>query len=153
MGKDTTFSSRTVIWEVVKEHIEWAPYLGTGYGAYWTGPFPGSPSYVFVPLMHFYPSEAHNGYLDVVNDLGMVGLLCVLVFLFWFMRQALQLMRIDRSQATLYLALLFQQMVMNMSESEWFSRTSTFSVLILATVCLSRGVLEVRQLARSPSRR
>jgi O-antigen ligase len=96
--------------------------------------------------MFFYPTEAHNGYLDVVNDLGIVGLICLLVFLFWYIRQALQLMRIDRNQGSLYLALLLQQMVMNMSESEWFSRTSTFAVLILASVCLSRGLLEFRSL-------
>jgi O-antigen ligase len=94
--------------------------------------------------MWFYPSEAHNGYLETVNDLGLVGLSCVLVFLFWFMRQGLKLMQIDRSQAALYLALLFQEMVINMSESEWFSRTNTFAVLILATFCLSRGLLDVR---------
>jgi len=143
-GKDTTFSSRTVIWDVIKNHIQGAPLLGTGYGAYWLGPFPSSPSYVFVPLMYFYPTEAHNGYLDIVNDLGIVGLLCVLAFVFLFIRQALRLMDTDRSQAALYLGLLFQQMVMNMSESEWFSRTSTFAVLILATTCLARGLLEAR---------
>jgi O-antigen ligase len=99
--------------------------------------------------MYFYPTEAHNGYLDAVNDLGIVGLICVLVFLFWYIRQALQLMRIDRNQASLYLALLLQQMVMNMSESEWFSRGSTFAVLILASICLSRGLLEVRSQAQA----
>jgi exopolysaccharide production protein ExoQ len=143
-GKDTTFSARTVIWKVVKEHIEAAPYLGTGYGAYWVGPFPASPSYVFVSLMYFYPTEAHNGYLDVVNDLGTLGSICLLAYLFWFMRQALQLMRIDRSQGALYLALLFQEMVINMSESDWFSRSSTFAILALGTTCLSRGLLEAR---------
>lgn len=143
-GKDTTFSSRTVIWNVIKEHIQYAPLLGTGYGAYWLGPFPSSPSYVFVPLMYFYPTEAHNGYLDIINDLGVVGLLVVLAFIFMFVRQSLRLMRVDRSQGALYLGLLFQQMVMNMSESEWFSRTSTFAVLILATTCLARGLLEAR---------
>jgi exopolysaccharide production protein ExoQ len=141
-GKDTTFSARTVIWAVVKAHINAAPYLGTGYGAYWLGAVPTSPSYVFMSSMYFYPSEAHNGYLEVVNDLGMLGLMVLLVFLFWFMRQSLQLMRIDRSQAALYLALLFQQMVINMSESDWFSRSSTFAVLALAITCLSRGLLE-----------
>jgi len=142
-GKDATFSARTIIWDVVKEHIKAAPYLGTGYGAYWILS-PTSPSYVFMYLMYFYPTEAHNGYLDIVNDLGFLGLICLLMFLFWFMRQALQLLRFDRSQAALYLALLFQEMVMNMSESEWFSRSSTFAVLFLATTCLSRGLLDVR---------
>jgi exopolysaccharide production protein ExoQ len=143
-GKDTSFSARTVIWNIIKEHIQAAPYLGTGYGAYWLGPVPTSPSYIFLSLMYFYPTESHNGYLEVVNDLGILGLICLLLFLFWFIRQALQLMQIDRSQAALYLALLFQQMVMNMSESEWFSRTSTFAIFILAITCLSRGLFEVR---------
>lgn len=149
-GKDMTFSARTVIWEVVKKHIEAAPYLGTGYGAYWLGPFENSPSYVFVSMMNFYPTEAHNGYLDVVNDIGILGLGCLLAFLFWFVRQALQLMRIDRSQAALYLALLFQQMVMNMSESDWFSRSSTFAIFALGITCLSRALREARLQAQLP---
>jgi O-antigen ligase len=94
--------------------------------------------------MWFYPTEAHNGYLDVMNDLGIVGLICLLVFIVWFIRQALQLMAFDRSQAALYLALLFQETVINMSESDFFSRTSTFAILLLAVTCLSRQLREAR---------
>jgi exopolysaccharide production protein ExoQ len=143
-GKDTTFSSRTIIWQVVKEHIQGAPYLGTGYGAYWVGPLQSSPSYVFVPMMNFYPTEAHNGYLDIMNDLGLVGLLFLSLFVVWYLRQGLQLMRYDRAQAALYLALLFQEMVIDMSESDFFSRTSTFAILLLASTNLSRALVELR---------
>jgi O-antigen ligase len=94
--------------------------------------------------MYFYPTEAHNGYLDIMNDLGYLGLTCLLLFLATYMRQALQLMRIDRNQAALYLALLFQQLVMNLSESEWLARDTTFTILILAVFCLSRGLRESR---------
>lgn len=150
-GKDTTFSARTIIWDVIKEHIRGAPYLGTGYGAYWTGPFPTSPSYVFVPMMFFYPTESHNGYLEIINDLGFLGLACMILFLVWFIRQALQLMAFDRSQAALYLALLFQEMVINMSESDFLSRTSTFAILMLAMTCLSRELFEARLRGRQPA--
>jgi exopolysaccharide production protein ExoQ len=143
-GKDSTFSARTVIWDIVKQHIQTAPYMGTGYGAYWVGLVVKSPSYIFVYLMNFYPTEAHNGYLDVINDLGYLGLICLLVFLATYLRQSVQLLRVDRNQAALYLALLFQEMVMNMSESDWFQRTSTFAVFALASFCLSRQLLEVR---------
>lgn len=139
-GKDATFSARTLIWNVIKQHIQGAPYLGTGYGAYWI-PFPTSPSYVFVSMMFFYPMEAHNGYLETVNDLGFVGLFGLLMFIVLFIRQALRLIPIDRSQAALYLGLLFQEMVINMSESDWFSRTNTFSILLLAAMCLSRALV------------
>jgi exopolysaccharide production protein ExoQ len=141
-GKDMTFSARSIIWDVVKQHSAAAPWLGTGYGAYWTGPNPGSPSYVFLSLMYFYPTESHNGYLEILNDLGRVGLICLLAFLVFFLRQALQLMSFDRGQAVLYLALLYQQMVDNLSESEWFSRTATCTLLLLVSTCLSRARLE-----------
>jgi exopolysaccharide production protein ExoQ len=142
-GKDATFSARTIIWKVIKEHIELRPYLGTGYGAYWIGPDPRSPSYIFTSLMFFYPMEAHNGYLEIINDLGLLGLVCLLAFLFFFIRQALRLMPFDRNQASLYVALLFQEMIINMSESDWLSRTNTFSVFLLAVICLSRGLVGV----------
>ncbi len=148
-GKDTTFSARTMIWFLIKDHIHQAPILGTGYGAYWTGPFPSSPSFIFMWRMFFYPTESHNGYLEVTNDLGVVGLATLLAFLYWFVRQGLELLRFDRTQACLYLALLFQAMVINMSESDWFSRSSNFTILTLATACLARALLEHR--ARVPS--
>ncbi len=149
-GKDMTFSARTTIWQIVKEHAQGAPYLGTGYGAYWLGAYPSSPSYIFVQKMFFYPTEAHNGYLEIKNDLGDAGLVCLFLFLIEFIRQALQLMRTDRSQAALYLALLFQEMVINMSESDFFSRSSTFAILALACTCMSRELREARLQPRGP---
>lgn len=143
-GKDTTFSSRTFIWNIIKEHIAARPLLGSGFGAYWTGPFESSPSYVFVYLMYFYPTESHNGYLEMMNDLGIPGVACILFFVVWYTRQGLALMRYDRGQAALHFAVLFQQLVMNMSESEWFSRTSSFAVLLLSCCCLSRSLYEYR---------
>lgn len=143
-GKDMTFSARSIIWEMVKQHSAAAPWLGTGYGAFWTGPQPGSPSHVFVERLYFYPSESHNGYLEILNDLGRVGLICLLAFLIFFVRQGLLLMPFDRGQAVLYLALLYQQMVDNLSESEWFSRTAVCSLLLLVSTCLSRALTEQR---------
>ena len=148
-GKDATFSARTIIWDIIKEHIQAAPYLGTGYAAYWIGPVANSPSFVFTYKMYFYPTEAHNGYLDVVNDLGLLGLALLLAFLIYYMRQALQLLKFDRSQGALYLGILFQQMIMNMSESEWFARDSVSTILLLTITCMARGVYEGRLQARS----
>jgi O-antigen ligase len=147
-GKDTTFSERTMIWFLIKEHIRAAPWFGTGYGAYWTGLSPGTPSYVFWWRMFFYPTESHNGYLEIMNDLGVAGLATLLGFLYWYLRQGLELMKFDRTQAVLYLALLFQAMVINMSESDWFSaRDTNFVILTLATACMARALLEHRQRA------
>ena len=90
--------------------------------------------------MYFWPSEAHNGYLDVVNDLGFVGPICLLGYLTVFVRQSLQLFRTDRPQGALYLALFFQQAMTNLSESCWFSPMGILPVFImtLSTFTLAR---------------
>ncbi len=145
-GKDMTFSNRAVIWSILKDHIALAPILGSGYGAYWTGPLPTSPSYVFLAKMYFYPSEAHNGYIEIVNDLGAVGLVCLLGYLAMWVRQSLELMKFDRSQGVLFLALFFQQAITNLSESTWLAINSAFAIgiMTLATFALARSRLELQ---------
>jgi exopolysaccharide production protein ExoQ len=145
-GKDATFSGRTEIWAVIREHISQRPALGTGYGAYWIGPLPRSPSSVFISRKSaFYPTESHNGYLEIINDLGYVGLLCLLGFLLVFLRQSLALLKIDYKQATLYLALLFGELINNLTESDWFgSGGVAMPIVALATLALARALLEQR---------
>jgi O-antigen ligase len=146
-GKDMTFSNRAVIWNVIKEHVQLAPVFGSGYGAYWTGPVPSSPSFAFLARMGgFYPTQSHNGYLEIVNDLGFAGLLCLLGYLVFWVRQSLLLMRFDRGQGMLFLALFFQQAITNLSESTWLAINSAFAIALatLATCCLSRSLLELK---------
>jgi O-antigen ligase len=148
-GKDLTFSGRTQIWAVIRQHISAQPLLGSGYGAYWIGPVPTSPSYVFLTrTSNFYPTEAHNGYLDVLNDLGYVGLVCLLGYVLVFLRQSLGMLKINYVQATLYLALLFEEMINNLTESEWLSSTSfSFAIMTFATFALARSALDQRLIA------
>ena len=144
-GKDLTFTGRTDIWFVLNQHIHLRPWLGTGYGAYWVGPLPTSPSYEMLTRLFFYPTEGHNGYLDVVNDLGLVGGLCLLGYFASYVRSALRLMNSDRYQGGLYLTLLFRGFIADMSESHWFSVLSVdFVVMTLATTALCRSLYQSR---------
>ncbi len=146
-GKDMSFTGRTEIWAIISEHIRYHPLLGTGYGAYWTAtPVAGADSYVFVWRMgSFYPGSAHNGYLEIVNDLGWAGLVFLIAYIITHVRQSLQLLGIDRNQGALYLALFFQQAITNLSETHWFSVLSVdFVIMTLATMALARGLLEHR---------
>jgi O-antigen ligase len=154
-GKDLTFSGRGAIWNIIKEHIQTAPWLGSGYGAYWTGATLTSPSFVvFTARLYFYPSEAHNGYLEMVNDLGFVGLACLLCYLVVWVRQSLRLMKFDRAQAALFLAIFFQQAVTNLSESTWLAINSAFAIAVatLATFAMARALLDQRLTQRFGNR-
>ncbi len=142
-GKDLTFTGRSEIWAILAEHIQFAPVLGTGYSAYWIGPMFQSPSYEFVIRMWFYPGSAHNGYIEIVNDLGFVGLVLLLGYLLTHVSHCLRLLRIDRSQAALYLGVFFQQAITNLSETHWFAVMSVdFVIVTMASFCLARDHLE-----------
>ena len=144
-GKSLDFSGRTDIWQIVGENIARHPYLGSGYAAYWgAGPIPSSPSYEFIGRMYgFWPTESHNGYYEIRNDLGLVGLLCLLSYMFLYLRQSISLFKIDRAQSTLFLALLFQQTLLNLSESTWLDIDNfCFTIMTAATVVIARSLVE-----------
>jgi hypothetical protein len=107
--------------------------------------------------MYFYPTESHNGYLEVANDLGFVGLACLIGYLIVFVRQSLQLMKVDRAQGALYLAFFFQQAVANLSESYWLAINAgyVFIFMTLLTISMSRSLLDLdmqRRLSQSAIR-
>jgi exopolysaccharide production protein ExoQ len=155
-GKDQTFSGRTAIWQVVIDHIHRNPWWGSGYGAYWTGAVPWSPSYETVRLLYFYPTEAHNGYLDIINDLGILGGIVLVGYLIVYVRQALRMFVVERTQGALYLSLVFEQLIANLSESRWLNVLCIeFVVMTLCTVSIARGLLDERlrrQVGRPRSR-
>lgn len=150
-GKDSTFTARTQIWDLIRAHIQYSPMIGSGYGGYWAGPIPTSPSYIFLKVMYFYPSEAHNGYLDIINDLGYAGLLLLLGYLIGYIRQALRLLRSNYSQTALYLALIFQQLLTNLSETHWLFVGHDFIVLTMATFGVARSLLDATPVTRRAS--
>jgi O-antigen ligase len=143
-GKDLTFTGRSDIWAAVVTHIRMRPLLGSGFGAYWTGPIPGTESFPVKAILHgFYPGSAHNGYLDVINDLGAIGFVCLAGFILRYISDALRLYAIDRAQGALYIALFLQQTIGNLSESAWFNVTNAqFVFITIATTCLARSLSE-----------
>lgn len=138
-GKDPTFTNRALIWQIAREHISLNPTLGTGYGAFWADVRPGTPAYdFFVPRMFFNPGECHDGYLEIINDLGYVGLILLFWYLISYLRGALRLLKTNYTQSALYLGLLFQQILSGLSESNWLWLDASMLVFTFATICLAR---------------
>lgn len=80
-GKDFTFSGRTYIWEASMEAVSRQPLHGYGYLGVW-----GEPPTELTSTLHqqigFEASHAHNGAIEVLLQLGIVGLglVCGLLF-------------------------------------------------------------------------
>lgn len=72
-GKDvTTFSDRTYLWEYMILEISEHPILGCGFRGFWVVESIGIQTiwnrFLFLPI------QAHNGYLDIMNELGIIGI-------------------------------------------------------------------------------
>lgn len=87
LGRDSTLTGRTHIWEVVRQAIAERPVTGYGWKALW---IEGSPTtqalwsqHYGVPFWH-----AHNGYLDIAIQLGYVGLALGMLYWAWVLRHA-----------------------------------------------------------------
>ncbi|MBW4506573.1 MAG: O-antigen ligase family protein [Scytonematopsis contorta HA4267-MV1] len=83
-GKDMTFNGRTDLWEYVNIAISEKPWLGYGYYAFWDSIFA-----IKVRSLYTWASNAHNGFLELLLDLGWVGFSCFLVGLVRFFVMAI----------------------------------------------------------------
>jgi exopolysaccharide production protein ExoQ len=74
LGRDATLSGRTLIWDVVLAMIADSPLLGHGYSA-------GTSAFAGPHLKEYFgPAvwDAHNGYLTILLETGIVGFLLYL---------------------------------------------------------------------------
>lgn len=71
LGRDVTLTGRTVLWALVL--ADWAirPWLGFGYGGYWNGW--NSPAGQVWQVVEWEPGDSHNGFIDVLLELGLLG--------------------------------------------------------------------------------
>jgi exopolysaccharide production protein ExoQ len=101
VGKDPTLTDRTKIWAfVLSMHTN--PLLGTGYESFWMGP---RLEWFWQAAGLGHINEAHNGYLEVYLNLGLIGLFLLAGFLIASYRTICTRLRPFSSLASLTLAL------------------------------------------------
>ncbi|AFY82273.1 O-antigen ligase family protein [Oscillatoria acuminata] len=72
LEKDDTLSGRTPVWELMLETSREHRWLGFGFKTYWLG-FRGPSAYVWLNST-WRPNYGHNGFMDLLVELGVVGL-------------------------------------------------------------------------------
>jgi exopolysaccharide production protein ExoQ len=73
VGKDATLTGRTGIWEALFRRVAERPVLGYGFGAFWQNPW--GPAWFIKHEVQWSAPNAHNGWLDILVQLGWVGLI------------------------------------------------------------------------------
>jgi exopolysaccharide production protein ExoQ len=148
LGKDVTLTGRTGIWRAVTDSIAKRPLLGYGYQAFWLG-LEGE-SYRVILAVSWVLAQAQNGFLDVMLEMGVVGLvIVVLVFGFAFRDGMVCLLR-SRDDTRLravewYLTIVILTLIYNLDESFLFDPKHLGSMMfLLACVGLKIERLRLR---------
>jgi exopolysaccharide production protein ExoQ len=134
LGKDLTLTGRTGIWSAVIDSIAKRPLLGYGYQAFWLG-LEGE-SYRVILAVSWVLAQAQNGFLDVMLEMGMLGLvIVVLVFAFAFRDGVVCLLRaredIHLRAVEWYLTIVLLTLIYNLDESFLFDPKHLGSLIFL----------------------
>lgn len=124
---DTTFTGRTVIWDFIFGIISREPLLGQGYGSFW-GIGSDSIAAREAPGFVAFLLQSHNGYVDVVLELGVVGFFLLILLLFSMLFDVSRLRGegdranggAGRAEAWLFMSVALVAICHNMLESSWF---------------------------------
>ena len=132
MGKSETFTGRTAIWElVIGESRFHNPWLGGGYGGFWVGR--NSISGYVIIGDDLYPGQSHNGYLDVYNDMGILGLVLLALIVVVSLYRARRVLALDHAEGRIHLAIAFLCIFNNLGESTYFRGTNFLNIVFLAS--------------------
>lgn len=139
-GKNESLTGRDFLWYLIQQEISHHPWLGTGYGGFWTGT--EGPSAALVARLDWGPpTQSHNGYLEVTNEIGFVGMGLLVVAL---IAQAVNVVRLSQrgeyQHAFFFGSVLIAMVFINYAESS-FLRTTQFWWI---TLCVSIVEAHVR---------
>jgi exopolysaccharide production protein ExoQ len=123
-GKDTTLTGRTDLWADIFSHTKNYLFAGCGYGGFWIVDRPVIQD-LYLEYTWF-PNSSHLGYLDLLNETGIVGLLLVVLMICFYFMNNLKLV-----EPNLWKWLLLTVLILNVSESTLTVQNSLTGVIFI----------------------
>lgn len=135
LGRDPTLTGRTILWDFIITKIQERPWLGYGRSAFWAeGNRYGTEAGELVAGSFIAP-HAHNGFLDLGLDVGLIGLVLFLISfttgLFWAMRRAYATQNPEEFWPLVFLLFLAMN---NISESYLLRLANVYWVLYVTVI-------------------
>src|SRR3984893_594105 len=138
VGRDPTLTGRSNIWSaVLSTHTN--PLVGTGYESFWLG---SRLSHVW--RLAGQVNEAHNGYLELYQNLGVVGVFLLFAFLIASYRTICKKLSPSFHIASLGLALWTVMLFYNMTEAVAFRGQFVWVIFVLVVIIVSARTPIVR---------
>ncbi len=136
LGKDPTLTGRTEIWKLLLS-MPINQWVGTGFESFWLG---NRLQELWVALPNFYLNEAHNGYIEVYLNLGLVGVSLLGLLLLTGYRRIIATFRRDPERGTLLLGFFLVALFESLTEAAFRMMYPPWIFLLLASIAASQVV-------------
>lgn len=127
LGRSSTLTGRTQIWSQVLS-MPVSRLFGTGFESFWLGP----RLQTIWSLYWWHPNEAHNGYIEVLLNLGWIGVSLLALLLITGYRRIFATLRRDPNVASLELAYFLVAVVYSFTEAGFRMLGLTWIFFLLA---------------------
>ncbi|MBN3943675.1 MAG: O-antigen ligase family protein [Nostoc sp.] len=134
-GKDLTFNGRSDLWELVISKILERPWLGYGFSGFWT-----SNAASKLRATYDWASNAHNGFLELLLELGFLGFLTFAAgFIRFFVMALTRIISVAKKPEDYWpMQMLLIIVIVNFSEARLL--TPSWNWLMYITMSLSLTV-------------
>lgn len=120
LGRDQTLTGRTEIWAMLIPYAMNKLILGHGFSSFWND-----------ELRATIYSTAHNGYLDIILSIGIIGLIFWSLFVINSCRKAQQEMIRNPDWGCFWFCIILMAVVHNIAESSMTSFANFMPVIVL----------------------
>lgn len=138
-GRDMTFTGRTYLWADLIDIGSCHPILGTGYGSFWIGDL----SHDLWDKFRWKPKQAHNGYIDVYVELGLLGVFLLVIAIYFAYKNIMRDFVFNFEYGRFRVTLLTMILVHNITESSFLRGTNYLWFLFLLVAVNSHHISNI----------
>lgn len=119
-NREESLTGRSTIWETLIPYAISKPLFGHGFGGFWTD-----------LMRDLSASHAHNGYLDIILNLGFLGLILFTIIFLINCKYAQLEMCVHSQWGILWFCILVMSIMQNITESTMTSLASFNAVILM----------------------
>jgi O-antigen ligase len=140
-----TLTGRVQIWPLLMQYIAEHPLFGSGYGSFWNVGS-GGPIYLYSDDWVSEMASGHQGFLDLLAQIGAPGLLLVIyATVIGPLRTLATLKTLPRANVALLIALLTFCVGHNFTESSLLDRDANVNFFLMLVVAIIEGERRLRK--------
>jgi exopolysaccharide production protein ExoQ len=132
--KSSTLTGRTQLWQLMGAEIAHHPWLGTGFGGFWQG-MEGASGALVQRLNWGPPTQAHSGYIDGFNEIGIFGMLLFGIVVISHIWRCFELYSSGmRDHSMLHISLIIGFLTINYAESSLMQGSNMWWIITTCSI-------------------